>query len=331
MRRRELYDDELEPLVENTQTQPKYQWDLFNNVPRETISGSTIESKYIDLSVKYLKIFTVIFTMLIVLGCAVVSKASLLFMTSQIKPNITRLYCNENLDTRQQYIVIHPQEERTVWIWIIIFSYMVPELGTFIRSVRIISFKSWNYPTKLDFLILATTEILPVIGSALLVFIVFPEIDVIKAAMLTNGVCLVPGIVAMISRSTSKVRQGLCYGLDIAAIVIQASALVVWPLVENRKILYIIPIALSLISVGWWENFLSEKTPIPWVKKFAKAKKQFKTDVYFTYALITPIKCLIFLLSAVTIIWIREGDVGFLFDKFGDAFSSHSFNVTQVK
>nr|QAX32942.1 chitin synthase II [Diabrotica virgifera virgifera] len=331
MRRRELYDDELEPLVENTQTQPKYQWDLFNNVPRETISGSTIESKYIDLSVKYLKIFTVIFTMLIVLGCAVVSKASLLFMTSQIKPNITRLYCNENLDTRQQYIVIHPQEERTVWIRIIIFSYMVPELGTFIRSVRIISFKSWNYPLKLDFLILATTEILPVIGSAVLVFIVFPEIDVIKAAMLTNGVCLVPGIVAMISRSTSKVRQGLCYGLDIAAIVIQASALVVWPLVENRKILYIIPIALSLISVGWWENFLSEKTPIPWVKKFAKAKKQFKTDVYFTYALITPIKCLIFLLSAVTIIWIREGDVGFLFDKFGDAFSSHSFNVTQIE
>lgn len=89
----------------------------------------------------------------------------------------------------------HPVEERTVWIWLIIFSYLVPEMGTLFRSLRIVCFKSWKYPTTFEFIILALTEILPTIGSCLLVFIVFPELDVIKAAMLTNGICLVPGVV----------------------------------------------------------------------------------------------------------------------------------------
>lgn len=38
-----------------------------------------------------------IITGLVVLGMAVISKGSLLMMTSQIKKNVTRSYCNQNI------------------------------------------------------------------------------------------------------------------------------------------------------------------------------------------------------------------------------------------
>ncbi|CAH1104222.1 unnamed protein product [Psylliodes chrysocephalus] len=326
---RDRYEEE--PLIDNEMYEEKYNWNLFKNTPRETVSGSLEQSKYIDGSIKFLKITTIIVTFLVVLLTAVISKGSLLFMTSQIRPNITRLYCNKYLDNRQQYIVNHPVEERTVWIWLIIFSYLVPEMGTLFRSLRIVCFKSWKYPTTFEFIILALTEILPTIGSCLLVFIVFPELDVIKAAMLTNGICLVPGVVAFISRKPSKVRHTLSLTLDIAAIAMQVTALLAWPIVEQKPILYVIPVSLCLISIGWWENFASEKSIFPWIGKLAKDKKEFKNDFYFMYAIITPIKCLIFFVTVLVITWTREGDVTFMFDRFWDAFNDHSYNVTQIE
>lgn len=99
------------------------------------------------------------------------------------------------LDDRQQFIVTLPEEERATWIWMLIFAYFVPELGTFIRSVRILFFKSWEQPTAWDFFWTALTEILPAVGSAIFIFAILPDMDVIKAAMLTNAICFIPGVV----------------------------------------------------------------------------------------------------------------------------------------
>lgn len=41
-------------------------------------------------------------------------------------------------------------------------------------------------------------EIFHVIGLGLLAFKIVPELDVVKAAMLTNSVCLVPAILSML-------------------------------------------------------------------------------------------------------------------------------------
>lgn len=97
-------------------------------------------------------------------------------------------------DDRQQFIVTLPNEERATWIWMLIFAYFIPEIGTFIRSVRILFFKSWDYPNEWEFFWTALTEILPAIGSGLFIFVILPELDVIKAAMLTNAICCVPAV-----------------------------------------------------------------------------------------------------------------------------------------
>ncbi|KAG5866375.1 hypothetical protein JTB14_021888 [Gonioctena quinquepunctata] len=178
-----LYNNSLN---KNFSQERKHQWDLFKNEPRQDATGSTGDSTLIDFGVKLLKTVTIIVTFIVVLGSAITSKGTLLFMTSQLKKNTTRLYCNKNIDTKQQFIVTLTDEERAVWIWVIIFSYMVPEAATLFRSIRIIFFKSWNLPTLAEFFSVFISESLSAIGSALLVFVVFPELDVIKGAMLTK-------------------------------------------------------------------------------------------------------------------------------------------------
>lgn len=153
------------------------------------------ETKWIDKSIIALKYLTYIVTFMIVLGTAVISKGTLLFATSQITPNITRPYCNKDLGRNQQFIVTIPDVERVAWMWVLMFMYFVPEIGTFIRAVRICLFKSWKRPTGLEFLMYFVSESLPCIGNAIFVFAVLPDLDVIKGAMLTNAVCIVPGIV----------------------------------------------------------------------------------------------------------------------------------------
>ncbi|KAF7265020.1 hypothetical protein GWI33_010898, partial [Rhynchophorus ferrugineus] len=94
----------------------------------------------------------------------------------------------------REYVYTNSDSERATWIWLIIFAYAVPELGTFLRSIRILIFKTWVYPKPRDFLGRLGVESLSAIGSALFVFGVLPELDVIKGAMLANAICLIPSI-----------------------------------------------------------------------------------------------------------------------------------------
>lgn len=98
-------------------------------------------------------------------------------------------------DVNKQFIVTIPEVERVSWIWIAIFIYCVPEVGTFIRSVRICCFKTWEFPRLAEFLCYFVTESLPAVGNAILVFAVLPDLDVVRGAMLTNSVCFIPACV----------------------------------------------------------------------------------------------------------------------------------------
>lgn len=129
---------------------------------------------------------------------------------------------------------------------------------------------------------------------------------------------------------SGTVSNTLKMGLDIVALVAQGTALVAWPLVENKPVLYYIPASVLLISVGWWENYLSEKSGISFISKIAKSNKDFQFKIYFMYSIISPIKCILFLGTALTTISFREGSFSFIFDNFGSIFSSHHLNISEV-
>ena len=63
--------------------------------------------------------------------------------------------------------------------------------------MRICFFKSCTKPNAKEFFTVFLTETLHTVGVALLVFVILPDLDVVKGAMLTNCVCFVPGLLGM--------------------------------------------------------------------------------------------------------------------------------------
>lgn len=68
-------------------------WDVFRNLPPEDVSGSLANQKVVEATVKIFKVVAYLLTFVIVLSAGVISKGTVLFMTSQIKPGRSTEYC----------------------------------------------------------------------------------------------------------------------------------------------------------------------------------------------------------------------------------------------
>lgn len=72
-------------------------WDVFRDPPIKEESGSMANQECLKITVKILKLCAYIITFIIVLASGVISKGTLLFMTSQISPDKVLSYCNKDL------------------------------------------------------------------------------------------------------------------------------------------------------------------------------------------------------------------------------------------
>lgn len=180
-------------------------------------------------------------------------------------------------------------------MWCILFAFCIPQVGTLMRSARMCFFKSSKRPTFGHFLMVFIPETAHTIGIALLVFYILPDMDVIKGAMLTNCLCFVPAVLGLLSRNNKESGRFIKVIVDLIAIAAQATGFVVWPIVERKPDLWIIPIAIFLTSLGWWENYISRHSPIPFIKNLGKVKDHFEASRYFSYMFISVWKCVCFL------------------------------------
>ncbi|CAH0557892.1 unnamed protein product [Brassicogethes aeneus] len=330
-------DDESSPLTENiyggsTRTvQETKGWDVFRDPPIKEISGSMANQKCLEITVKILKVFAYLITFVIVLVSGIVSKGTLLFMTSQLKPEKVIPYCNRDLGRDKQFIVKLPTPERVVWMWCLLIAFAIPQLGVLFRSTRMCYFKSSKKPPFHHFLVIFLVETGYTIGLATLIFYILPDIDVVKGAMLTNCLCFVPAFLGLLSRNNKENQRFLKVIMDLVAIAAQATGFVVWPIVENRPDLWIIPVAIFLVSLGWWENYISRYSPLPFIKNLGRIKEQFDETRYFTYMFISIWKILVFFLSILFILLINEGEIGFFFSDFSEGFGDHSITVLEIK
>lgn len=66
------------------------------------------------------------------------------------------------------------------------------------------------------------------------------------------------------SRNDKEAKRYIKVIVDMVAIAAQATAFVVWPLLDGRKHprLWLIPVAVFLTSCGWWENYVTKQSPI---------------------------------------------------------------------
>lgn len=85
---------------------------------------------------------------------------------------------------------------RIAWIWTIFVVFAVPEVGTLIRAGRIVFFRNIRRCNWAELLLVMIGELGHVLGLGMLTFLVFPELDAIKAVMLTNAMSLVPAVLS---------------------------------------------------------------------------------------------------------------------------------------
>ncbi|XP_075212205.1 hyaluronan synthase-like protein kkv [Lycorma delicatula] len=339
-------DDESSPLNEgiyggSTRTAIETKgWDVFRDLPPKSDSGSMESQVCLEFTVKILKVVAYLVTFVIVLVAGVLAKGSLFFMTSQLRPDRVVTYCNKDLGRDKQFVVNLPPEERIAWTWCIVIAFMVPEIGTLIRSIRICFFKSWKRPPFSDFLFITVMETLHVTGLALLFFVILPELDVIKGAMITNCVCFVPALLSLVSRNTrgcttrsEKTEVYMKAIVDVVAIAAQATGFVMWPALEgnSRPNLWLIPISLFFISCGWWENYVSKHSVFVFMKPLWRVKDRLKRTRYFSYIFISIWKVLCFFLLTLAAIFYRGESITKFFTSSSVGFAEHKIRVTEIR
>ncbi|XP_015519549.2 chitin synthase chs-2 isoform X2 [Neodiprion lecontei] len=336
----EFSDDESSPLTgqeyagsQRTAVPETKGWDVFRNPPIKIDSGSMANQKCLDVTLQITKVLAYLIVFVIVLGSGVIAKGTILLMTSQLRANRTIFYCNRMLGRDKTFVVTLPEEERIAWVWCIIIAFAVPEIGTLLRSIRICFFKSWKKPTVGQFMLVFVMETFHVVGLALMFMSVLPDLDVVQGAMLTNCVCFVPGLLGLLSRNKKRdeSRRFVLVLVDLAALAAQATAFVVWPLIDSSKPgLWLIPVALILVSCSWWENYVSVQSHLGIIKTLGRVKEEMRLTRYFTYIFVSVWKIIAFFVSSVVILHNKGYTVGHLFTMFGSAFGDHKITVTEV-
>lgn len=142
--------------------------------------------------------------------------------------------------------------------------------------------------------------------------------------------------------------------MDIVALCAQISGFIVWPATDsNNFVLWLTPLALILISLHWWENYFSEKspfikllddkrlsawenlkelepkTPKPYelARLFAEFKQNLYQSRYRIYLIVAPVKMFLFGIYGATITGVTFTN---FFSDFGTGWGNHTINVTEV-
>ena len=134
-------------------------WDKARETPPSIDTGEAVKAEYWVVLERVAKAISYVVTFFIVLGCAIVSKSSTLFMLKQIAVNPNNIpFCNEGRrgnpyipdnGTEVEYEVdfqcdltgeeeaCHQElvVERVGWVWAVAFAFTVPQVGGLIRSV----------------------------------------------------------------------------------------------------------------------------------------------------------------------------------------------------
>ncbi|XP_021206755.2 chitin synthase chs-2 isoform X2 [Bombyx mandarina] len=306
-------------------------WDVFREFPPKQDSVSMETQKCLEFTVRMLKVVAYLVTFIVVLGSGVIAKGTILFMTSQIRKDKRLEFCNKNLGRDKQFVVSLPDEERVAWMWAILAAFAIPELGTMIRSIRICFFKTSKKPSFVQFSVVFIAESLHTIGMGLLFFKILPELDVVKGAMITNCLCIIPAVLGLLSRNSRDSKRFVKVIVDMAAIVAQVTGFIVWPLLENKAVLWLIPISALCISLGWWENYVTRQSPIGIIKSLGRLKEELNFTRYFTYRFISVWKILLFLFCNLFFMWLDGDEPAMFFQLFNPGFGPHSIVVEEVQ
>lgn len=145
------------------------------------------------------------------------------------------------------------------------------------------------------------------LGLSLLVFRVLPSIDNVTGLFILNGVCIVPAILNLFSsrRSHNQLMKNLIFCTDICSVLMQLSVFFIPYLLPSKdksssSFQWELPLALFLISLGYWESFtetrMAKQKFFKWFQHGIRALRKTRPKVYITASLL---KLFILITSAI--------------------------------
>ena len=91
-----------------------------------------------------------------------------------------------------------------------------------------------------------------------------------------------------------------------------------------------VPVAILLVSAGWWENYVDRRSHIGIIKRLGKVKDSLHKTRYFVYSFISILKMLLYFSFMLLFLNLNGVTISTLFSQFHEAFSAHPINVTQI-
>ncbi len=151
--------------------------------------------------------------------------------------------------------------------------------------------------------------------------------------MITNALCLVPGVLLLFAKRDQKSR--MTWMVTLGATICQLIGLFLWPVVvyeESNKFWYL-SFALFLISFSWWENFIDPSSENRLIKRLWMARQDLAKSRYFTYIIISIWKIAVIFSLMITIEYINDGTraVESTFKNFSTGFSNHKIVIVRDK
>ncbi len=162
-------------------------------------------SRFYRNTKRVLKVLAYFFFFLLVLCSAVASKGSFLLMTQSLG----------NAKQERQFA--------SRWSMLITAAMCIPYIFVFMESIAHSLFRNRKGPSVTDILISFFLEGVHTFGLSLLVFRVLPSCDVIRAVLLMNCLCVIPGLCKLIfsKNSVGTVGKALILMIDFLAVAAQ--------------------------------------------------------------------------------------------------------------
>merc|ERR1712212_311110 len=196
---------------------PVPNWNTFLDISTGVKSASDSQSTWQKTSEKILLLVSYTISFVMILGASITAKGATFFMLSQVSNERESLqFCNsehvtnvmaevvfscpQNNSQASEYICgeddcqCHLAAERAIWLWCIFLAFAFPNIGAFLRSLRIWLFKLQKIPTLKSFLFVTMMEVLHTVGIVLMVTLVLPNVDTLKGMTLSCGVYIIPSI-----------------------------------------------------------------------------------------------------------------------------------------
>ncbi|CAC5366536.1 CHS1 [Mytilus coruscus] len=297
-----VHKDPVINRAENKVPSNNSKWDVFRITPRDEDSG--IDDDYISIFRKIVKVFTSIFLSIFIILMTMLSKSTLLLITSNVYKNVT-LDCEitrskdgvetvtkcrrvpPDLPQKEKYQLSQNVEVR--WLWALFIVITTPYLFTFCKTLWRICFKKTRQPTLAVLAIVLVVETLHSIGICIFAFYVLPTIDSIRGLFLCFGVAVVPSLLKLFDCQGEKGRKFYIVLADIVALIFQISVLTLWPVIsilrgEKTAESWGILLSMILISLGWWENYVNKYTKLgklgDKLKELKKNIRRMRTKIY---------------------------------------------------